>query len=173
MGGPAVESAQEETRGEAEETATEVSLPEGLVLRDLNEGDYSKGYMELLSQLTTIGTVTEEQFRDRFALLSQRSSDYRIVVIEDTVNNRVVGTGTLLTELKVLRSCGKVGHIEDIVVHSSMRGKHLGHRIIQTLTDIAKKQGCYKVILDCDEKNVDFYKKCGYSVKNVGMAVYF
>ncbi|CAI7822885.1 unnamed protein product, partial [Closterium sp. NIES-53] len=115
-------------------------------------------YMELLSQLTTIGTVTEEQFKDRFGLLSQRSSDYRIVVVEDTVSNRVVGTGTLLIEFKFLRSCGKVGHIEDIVVHSSMQGKHLGHRasflpcpsifpparIIQTLTDIAKKQGCYK-----------------------------
>ncbi|CAI5530966.1 unnamed protein product, partial [Closterium sp. Naga37s-1] len=85
-------------------------------------------YMELLSQLTTTGTVTEEQFKDRFALLSQRSSDYRIVVVEDTVSNRVVGTGTLLIEFKFLRSCGKVGHIEDIVVHSSMQGKHLGHR---------------------------------------------
>ncbi|CAI5506647.1 unnamed protein product [Closterium sp. Naga37s-1] len=172
MGGPTEDTAQEETRGSGE-TQTELSLPDGLVLRDLNEGDYSKGYMELLSQLTTTGTVTEEQFKDRFALLSQRSLDYRIVVVEDTVSNRVVGTGTLLIEFKFLRSCGKVGHIEDIVVHSSMRGKHLGHRIIQTLTDIAKKQGCYKVILDCDEKNVDFYKKCGYSVKNVGMALYF
>ncbi|CAI5468634.1 unnamed protein product [Closterium sp. Yama58-4] len=128
MRGGTEDSVQEESRGNGGEAETEVSLPEGLVLRDLNEGDYNKGYMELLSQLTTIGTVTEEQFKDRFAIVSQRSADYRIVVLEDTVSNRVVATGTLLTEFKFLRSCGKVGHIEDIVVHSSMRGKHLGHR---------------------------------------------
>ncbi|GJP29825.1 hypothetical protein CLOM_g7704 [Closterium sp. NIES-68] len=129
--------------------------------------------MELLSQLTSIGAVTEEQFKDQFALFSQRATDYHVMVIEDTVNSRVVATGTLLIELKFIHSCGEIGHIEDIVVHSSVRGKHLGQRIIQTLTDLAKKQGCYKVILDCDEKNVEFYKKCGYSVKNVGMAKYF
>lgn len=32
--------------------------------------------------------------------------------------------------------------------------------------------GCYKVILDCDEKNVQFYSKCNFAKKGVQMAIY-
>eukprot|EP00955_Chlamydomonas_euryale_P005494 58503-Chlamydomonas_euryale.AAC.1 len=39
-----------------------MALPTNLVMRDLEEGDFHKGYLELLSQLTTVGSVTEEQF---------------------------------------------------------------------------------------------------------------
>ncbi|KAK3242814.1 Glucosamine-phosphate N-acetyltransferase-like protein [Cymbomonas tetramitiformis] len=67
----------------------------------------------------------------------------------------------------------QVGHIEDIVVKSTCRGKNLGRMIIAELKKIASDAGCYKVILDCDEKNVEFYEKCGYERKAVQMATYF
>jgi len=45
--------------------------------------------------------------------------------------------------------------------------------IINKLTEYAKEQECYKVILDCAEKNVKFYEKCGYESKGILMAIYF
>lgn len=54
----------------------------------------------------------------------------------------------------------------------STRGKNLGKRIIELLKSIAQVNGCYKVILDCAEHNVPFYKKCGFNVKEVQMAWY-
>ena len=66
-----------------------------------------------------------------------------------------------------MRSLGLCGHIEDIVVDKSTRGKNLGKRIIELLKSIAQVNGCYKVILDCAEHNVPFYKKCGFNVKEV------
>jgi glucosamine-phosphate N-acetyltransferase len=38
---------------------------------------------------------------------------------------------------------------------------------------VGKTVGCYKVILDCSEKNVPFYEKCGFTVKEKQMVVYF
>lgn len=35
--------------------------------------------------------------------------------------------------------------------------------------DQAKEVGCYKVILDCSEDNVNFYQKCGFTKKEVQM----
>ena len=64
------------------------------------------------------------------------------------------------------------GHIEDIVVDSSYRGKNLGKRIIELLKSIAHVNDCYKVILDCADYNVPFYKKCGFSVKGCQMVWY-
>jgi len=37
----------------------------------------------------------------------------------------------------------------------------------------AKDKGCYKVILDCEERNAGFYAKCGYARRGVQFARYF
>jgi glucosamine-phosphate N-acetyltransferase len=120
----------------------------------------------------------------------------------------VVAAGTLFLEQKFIRNAGVAGHIEDVVVDTTVRGlcqfvggslckfttpcpcpyltvlptglssssgKGLGKGIIDFLTDVARRSGCYKVILDCDESNTGFYAKCGYSGGHspVYMAVYF
>jgi hypothetical protein len=41
--------------------------------------------------------------------------------------------------------------------------------LIDELVKVAQDQGCYKVILDCAENNVDFYGKCGLTRKEVQM----
>ena len=78
----------------------------------------------------------------------------------------------MLVEEKLIRNYGKVGHIEDIVVHADYRGYGLGKILIDYLTSMGKNQGCYKCILDCDEKNVGFYEKCEYVRKGIEMARY-
>ena len=50
---------------------------------------------------------------------------------------------------------------------------HHTDRIIEQLTAIGQKAGCYKIILCCDEKNVGFYERCGYEKKEVEMVLYF
>ena len=42
-------------------------------------------------------------------------------------------------------------------------------RVVESLVEAAKAQGCYKVILDCAEANVPFYEKCGLVRKEVQM----
>ena len=61
----------------------------------------------------------------------------------------------------MLHGCGKCGHIEDVAVDKSMRGTGVGKELIGHLIDAAKKEKCYKVILDCADYNIPFYEKCG------------
>ena len=72
-----------------------------------------------------------------------------------------------------VRNLGLVGHIEDVAVLGEMQGKQFGTRIIQALDHIAAAVGCYKAILDCQEKNEGFYVKCGYKKSNVQMVRFF
>lgn len=147
---------------------------ENYVIRRLEASDYSKGFMELLEQLSASGqVVSEEQFLDRLREVEDLGGDHFISVVEDANSGRIVATGSVFLEKKFLRACGKVGHIEDVVVDSSVRGKHLGQKIVYFLTDYAKLAGCYKVILDCTVENKAFYLKCGFTEKNVQMSVYF
>lgn len=48
-------------------------------------------------------------------------------------------------------------------------GGCVASRIIQELLEISKREGCYKVILDCNSDNVAFYDKCGLTAKDVQM----
>ena len=50
-------------------------------------------------------------------------------VVEE--NGRIIATGTLMVERKFARSCGVVGHIEDIAVLTSAQGQGLGKVIIR------------------------------------------
>lgn len=68
----------------------ETPIPEGFVIRKLALHDYDRGYLELLKQLTEVGEISREQFRERFDFMSQ-SSHYVIVVVEDSTLGVIVG----------------------------------------------------------------------------------
>jgi len=129
--------------------------------------------LDTLSGLTVVGDVSKADFEKRFDLMFPSRSDiYKIVVIYDLEAKKVIGTGTLLLELKFIRNLGTCGHIEDIVISTGYRGKNFGFRIVDLLRKIAVHNDCYKVILDCDDKNVGFYEKCDFVNKGTFMAWY-
>lgn len=89
-------------------------------------------------------------YEKRFDEIKEFEGTYWIVVIEDTVKQKIVTTGTLILEKKFTHFCGavrsytssqlhvtsvpntvtplfyQVGHIEDIVVDNDYRGQQLG-----------------------------------------------
>ncbi|EFC50326.1 acetyltransferase [Naegleria gruberi] len=135
--------------------------------RPIENDDFDKGYLQLLSQLTSVGDISKEAFTHR---LSKMDNDvYRIVVIEDPTSKKIVAAATVFVELKFVHNCGKVGHIEDVVVDSSVRGQYLGVKVIEACKQFAKEKGCYKTILDCSERNVSFYERCGFKKKELQM----
>eukprot|EP00696_Hemimastix_kukwesjijk_P005496 gnl/Hemi2/16934_TR5625_c0_g1_i1.p2 gnl/Hemi2/16934_TR5625_c0_g1~~gnl/Hemi2/16934_TR5625_c0_g1_i1.p2 ORF type:complete len:243 (-),score=102.43 gnl/Hemi2/16934_TR5625_c0_g1_i1:106-834(-) len=186
----------------------------GLVARLLQRADY-KEYLALLSQLTAVGTVTEEQFCARllaFGLHGPHSESpdvagtdasrvcstpgsssssggggaglgstsvpgvlalpvhgSTVVVLEDLATGRLLAAATLLLEPKFAHSCGTCGHIEDVVVDRSCRGRSLGRAVVQAVVDLARNHGCYKLILDCAPSNVGFYEKLGFHTAEVQM----
>lgn len=149
-----------------------MSLPTGYTLRKLLKSDYANGYIETLEGLTTVGTISKQKFEDLVEYWDSISELYKPHVITNK-NGVVVATGMLLAEKKLIHDCGLVGHIEDISVAKSEQGKKLGYTMITSLTDLAKKAGCYKVILDCSPHNVGFYEKCGLKPDGIEMLLRF
>ncbi len=98
---------------------------------------------------------------------------YYPIVIEEASTHKIVALGNILIEHKFIHDTGSVGHIEDIVVHDCMRGKNMGRLIIEQLKHLGNKAGCYKIILNCAEKNIGFYEKLGFTKKEVEMVCRF
>ncbi|KAJ2335016.1 Glucosamine-phosphate N-acetyltransferase-like protein [Coemansia sp. RSA 2681] len=151
--------------------AAQLAMPANHVIRPLEVTDFRKSYVECLANLTVVGDITEQMFAESFEDM-QRAGCYFVIVIEDLDSAKIVASGTLVVEQKFIRMCGRVGHIEDIVVAKGQQGKRFGFAIIKQLMELATATGCYKSILDCSLDNVPFYEKCGLENKGIQMAAY-
>lgn len=140
-------------------------------IRRLQKEDYFKGCLQLLEQLTVVNAhnISYERFCEQYDLL--KSEVY--VVFNDNDKEKIIAYGSVLIEPKLIRELGFVAHIEDVVVTQSVRGLGIGKMLINHLVDVAKEKGCYKVILNCNDNNCQFYEKCGFNKKEVEMVLYF
>ena len=143
------------------------------IMREIEETDYKLNYLGILSQLTKAPEVDPEAFKQRVREIKDEPNLHLILVLISRKTGNIVASGTVWVEQKFIRGLGKVGHIEDIVVDSNVRGKNLGRIIVEALHRIAfQEEGVYKVILDCSEKNVPFYMKLNYKKTGNNMAIY-
>eukprot|EP00884_Botryococcus_braunii_P013694 jgi/Botrbrau1/22325/Bobra.0002s0005.1 len=145
----------------------------GFIVRDIGVEDFEKGIMSLLGQLTEVGDVTKTGFDGAFQERAAAPDVYKTIVIEDVTKQKVIATVSIIFERKFIRNCGKVAHIEDVVVDNAYRKHGLGRRIVTAAVEAAREAGCYKVILDCSESNAPFYEACGFKRKDLQMAQYF
>ncbi|GAV49918.1 hypothetical protein ZYGR_0S00510 [Zygosaccharomyces rouxii] len=144
----------------------------GYSIRRVEKQDY-EGVLQALNALTTVGSVSKAQFEETVNHWNnvKVSSGPDLLQYHPYVilhGEKVAATGMMFIERKLIHECGLVGHIEDIAVSPHHQGKQLGRALIDHLTDLGLKH-CYKVILDCDDSNVKFYEKCGYSRAGVEM----
>lgn len=83
----------------------------------------------------------------------------------------VAAVGTIFIEQKLIHGGALTGHIEDIAVNGQFQGKKLGKKLIDHLSQYGLTNGCYKVILDCAEKNIGFYEKCSFYQAGIEMQI--
>lgn len=133
-----------------------------LIFRPLQKADINEVFL-LLQQLTEIDYSNRDKNEcwDKF---NSNSSSNSIVGIYE---NKIIAYGSLVIENKIRGDIA--GHIEDIVVDKSVRGKTVGIQLIDELMKIAKSKGCYRVTLFCKESLIGFYSKNGFEVNNISM----
>ena len=133
------------------------------IIRDLTEKDLSNGFLDSLKSLTEVGQINEDDAKKRF---QEIASDPNYIIKVAEMDGRIVGSTTLFIELKFIHELSKVGHIEDVVTDKQYQGHGIGRKIIHSLLDEARKRGCYKTILDCDDEVVPFYEKINFEGKS-------
>ena len=129
-----------------------------MFLREINSDDYHNGYMDLLFEFSNY--KKEVSFEDFTTYINRRDSIRILVAIDE---NHIVGAGTFFKLDKLHNN--PVGQIEDVIITESYRGKGIGKQIIDSLVKIGlHEMNCYKVILNCLDKNIKFYEKCGFTM---------
>ena len=134
----------------------------------LEKSDYYCSFLQLLEELTTVNSkeISYDDFSKHFDKIKSH-----VVVVQDN-NGIIIGTASVLIEEKFIHKLSSVGHIEDVVISKNYRNKGLGKLLINYCIEYAKSKYCYKIILNCSENNIPFYKKCGFINKNFEMSLY-
>lgn len=141
-----------------------VRVPEVLTFRPLQESDIDAGFRDSLESLCPARAPTPQISTSLFIRKNTRHHTYVACL-----DGKVVGTASLLIETKLSRDCRPAGHIEDVAIHPDYHGRGIGLKLVEHLLLMARSNGCYKVILDCDEETAPFYEKAGFYVNGVAM----
>lgn len=133
--------------------------------RNIERNDLEQVFI-LLNQLKEIDISSIDKNKAWTDFIQNTSSNSIVGLID----NNIVAYGSLVVENKIR---GEVaGHIEDIVVDNSVRGKMIGVALIKKLIEVAKNKNCYRITLFCKESLINFYSRNGFEVNNVVMKTY-
>ena len=150
-------------------------MSEKHIIRPISYIDYHNNYLELLQHSFTMvpSDVSIQSFTD---FIGNLGVNHQIFVIEKEMENDkktiIVGSITVLIEQKLIRSMGKVAHIEDLITHNSYRGQHIASQLIEHAKEYAKQNACYKIILNCDTSLERFYERNGFINNGTQMSLY-
>jgi len=140
-------------------------MPE-IIIREIEEDDLEKGFLETLDFLRNTGDLDKNKANEILKKIKQNPNHIIHVAID---NKKIVGSTTLLIELKFIHNGGLVGHIEDVVVRKDYEGKGIGIKLVTSLLERAKEKNCYKTILDCKDDVKQFYERIGFKHESNGM----
>ena len=132
-----------------------------LKIRKLQKKDLQKGFLTTLDSLKMASNIDKNKAEEVFEKIN--SNPNHIIAIAE-LDEKIIGSATLLIEPKFIHDGGLVGHIEDVVVDKNFQGQKIGNEIIKFLLEFAKNQGCYKTILNCTDDVKEFYEKVGFTL---------
>ncbi len=136
-------------------------------IRDFQIDDLDN-YIELMKVFPSYGFKLNKDCL--IELLKNNQKNRKIFIIENKLNNELIGAGTIFKLEKIHNF--SVGQIEDVVIDNKYRKKNYGKILIEYLTNYGLHDwNCYKIILNCGEHNIQFYEKCGFQKCSVQMRI--
>jgi glucosamine-phosphate N-acetyltransferase len=131
--------------------------------------DFSRGLLGVLNQLAPVNDISVENAAKFY---EEMIAQHKHVYVGE-INGQIICTGTLLLERKFFFGGTYFGHVEDIVVDEAFRGRGYGLKLMQHLIADARANDCARMVLDCIDDKVEFYKKCGFYRKGNQMNLEF
>ena len=127
--------------------------------------NHMKAVIEILQSISDY-RPDEKDYDQIWDGFQSQTNYFGLVALDEKID--VVGYGSIFIERKIRG--GKMGHIEDIVVHPDLRKKGIGKLLINALYQIAQEENCFKVSLVCKEHNLSFYQKCDFMTDGISLS---
>ena len=99
--------------------------------------------------------------------IQETSKQIEKIVIEAFGGGVQIGTAEVIIDPHIEGKPAAL--VESVEVIENRRRQGIGKILMLRLVELAKERGCYKVVLQCADHNVPFYKACGFHTHQNGM----
>ena len=137
-----------------------------VIIRELEENDLFNGFLQSMDSLKPASNLDPNTAKQIYNKIKSNPNHHVYVAV---LNQKIIGSTTMLIEPKFIHNGGNVAHIEDVVVSKDYQGKGIGEKLVKSLLKLAEKNNCYKTILDCSDDVKQFYEKIGFKKHSNGM----
>ncbi len=140
--------------------------PGSLTIRNARQGDAPTLMVLYLEHLTKTPPREPQEasvWEKQLASLT-RTPGYHILIGE--TGGQAVSSVTLVVVQNLTHNLRPYALIENVVTHAGHRGKGYATALMARAADIARENGCYKIMLMTGSKRestLSFYERCGYS----------
>jgi len=110
--------------------------------------------------------INSEFTQDYFINFLKNILDKKHYIMVVEKDNNIIGSGTLFIEEKLTYGGCRLGHIENILINETERGKHIGINLVNKLIEISNFNKCYRIDLICSDDLINYYKKINFSTRN-------
>ena len=133
-----------------------------IIIRCIENNDYID-YLNLMREFHNYNyEISYDIFCQQLKILIDNNF-CNIFVIYSNIESKIIGAGSIFKLIKLHNN--SIGQIEDVIITEKYRGFGYGKLLIEKLCDIGLNDfKCYKIILNCLDKNIKFYKKCNFIV---------
>jgi GNAT superfamily N-acetyltransferase len=120
---------------------------------------YRQDYMKCLADGFNAPGICDYDF---YLMFRTKKSQGHIMLGSLSETSKMVSIATVIPECKFLHNCSTILHVEDVCTQVEYRRLGYSRAIFEEVYRIAKEKEAYKVILDCSDDNVEFYKSLGF-----------
>jgi glucosamine-phosphate N-acetyltransferase len=124
-------------------------------IKELSPRDVTQDLLDILHDAFKHPNVSVPIAKKRFR--SRQSAHIHTFGIY--LDSKLIGTASVLIELKLFGEPHKIAHVEDVAICKDLRGFGYGKKLMEYIKDFCKKKQCRKIVLYCSNDNVAFYKK--------------
>jgi len=141
-------------------------------IRQLEANDFTEnsGFVSTMANMSDISDLDLAKLKDIWQKAKSQDVYFLVAVSkEQDSKDQIVATVKLLIEPKFFHGGRAAGHIEDVVTRLGFEGNGLAKALLKEAIEIARKNNCYKIILDCKKELETFYNKVGFKNHDICM----
>ncbi len=134
-------------------------------IRTLKKEDFFE-YLQLISQFRPItNQIDQDKFNQIYDKIFLNSEIYVAMI-----NQKLVGSVTVIYEQKFIHNLSVYAHIEDVIVDEKYRHLGVGSKLLDYVKNIAKEKKCFKLSLVCNNDVKKFYLKNNFEERGLNMS---
>lgn len=121
------------------------------------------GILECLKELSDVEYTDFHNIETAFDIRNKQGVLTLVYVKQDGINEEVMGTASLVVTDKLSHNGKSCILLDDVAVRKDCQRQKIGSELIKTGIKLIKKTGAaYKIILNCSEDLIPYYRKLGF-----------